>query len=78
MNRSIAFLLTAASVPLAALSRRTASLALLLACSAIQGVMGQAKPAPELRTFEVAAVKPIDPNAPSMVGIEVYPAPACP
>jgi uncharacterized protein (TIGR03435 family) len=42
-------------------------------CSPIKRITAQNKPAPELPEFEVASVKPVDPNVPHMVGVEVYP-----
>ena len=52
---------------------RPALLSLLLVCSPIKRITAQDKPAPELPEFEVASVKPVDPNVPHMVGVEVYP-----
>jgi len=40
----------------------------LLVFSAIQRVPGQDRP-----EFEVASIKPVDPNVPHMVGVKVYP-----
>ena len=42
-------------------------------CSPIKRITAQAKPAPELPEFEVASVKPVDPNVAHMVGVKVYP-----
>jgi uncharacterized protein (TIGR03435 family) len=52
---------------------RPALFSLLLVCSVIRRIPAQQKPAPELPQFEVASVKPVDPNVPQMVGVKVYP-----
>src|SRR5882762_8699443 len=52
---------------------RPAFFCLLLVCSSIKRITAQQKPAPELPQFEVASVKPADPNVPQMVGVKVYP-----
>ena len=51
----------------------TASLTLLFVCSQINRITAQDKPAVGLPGFEVASVKPVDPNVPHMVGVKVYP-----
>jgi uncharacterized protein (TIGR03435 family) len=52
---------------------RPALFFLLLVCSPSKRITAQHKPAPEWPQFEVASVKPADPNAPHMVGVKVYP-----
>ena len=49
---------------------RWALLLLLLGCSQVGA---QDKPTRELPTFEVASVKPVDPNMPHRIGVDVYP-----
>jgi uncharacterized protein (TIGR03435 family) len=52
---------------------RAALLSLLSVYSPINRIMAQDKPAAQLPEFEVASVKPVDPNVPHMVGVKVYP-----
>src|SRR5258708_994194 len=50
-----------------------ALLSLFLVCSAVHRIRAQDRAVPELPRFEVATVKPVDPQAPHTVGIKVYP-----
>src|SRR5215831_636021 len=52
---------------------RLALLALLAVASPVRPIMAQDKPAQALAEYEVASVKPIDPNVPKIVGVRVYP-----
>jgi uncharacterized protein (TIGR03435 family) len=42
-------------------------------CLPINRITAQDRPAAELPQFEVASVKPVDPNVAHMVGVKVYP-----
>jgi uncharacterized protein (TIGR03435 family) len=50
---------------------RAAILCLLLVCSPVRRVAGQGSPV--LPEFEVASVKPVEPNVMHMVGVKIYP-----
>ena len=52
---------------------RSALLSLLLGCSPIKRIIAQGKPALQLPEFEVASVKPVDPNVTHEMGVRVYP-----
>jgi uncharacterized protein (TIGR03435 family) len=52
---------------------RTALLFLLMLSSTIHRVAAQDRVAAGLPEFEVASVKPVEPNVPHMVGVKVYP-----